>query len=361
MFKSIQGCRALAALLVVLHHLGGALASPKYFGVAAFALPFVAGDAGVEFFFVLSGFVITWAHFDELGRPSNLPLYLRKRVVRIYPTYWIVFAIVYVVAQSSSTLRSHVPNDYLTVLKSLSLVPQESALVGGSGAPVLIVAWTLQYEICFYALMAIFILNRSIGSVACIALLVNFGICHVGVCAFPGHFLSDNLIFLFGIGGLIAYCIKHSIYVKYPAVVATIAAVAFLSFGVFEAVAGTETISIDRRMIYGLLSGFLIMSLVQLENGGRLQIQNRWLPLLGNASYALYLIHFPLISALCKLMIFIGLTGVAGAAVAAPAILTICVVASIGFHLWVERPVLHALSIRSSKTPRHPVSAQTPR
>lgn len=348
MYKSIQGCRSLAALLVVLHHLGGALASSKYFGAPLFAVPFVAGDAGVEFFFVLSGFIITWAHFNDLGRPTLVLKYLRKRMVRIYPTYWIIFAIVYLLAQASPTLRSTVPHDYTTLFKSLALVPQDPSVSGGTGAPVLIVAWSLQYEICFYALMAIFIVSRPLGILVSVALLVNLGMCQAVTCSFPRTFFSNNLILLFGLGALIAYFSRRSIRIKRPMIVALCAATAFLLYGVFEAVVGKGALPVDRRLVYGLISGALIFALVHAEAGGQLRINNGWMSLLGDSSYSLYLIHYPLISALCKLMIFIGLAGSLGAAAAYPVILCACILTSVGFYLLMEKPILRALSPRAA-------------
>ena len=198
MYKSIQGCRAVAALLVVLYHLGSAIASIKYFGATQFRVPFLFGDSGVEFFFVLSGFIITWAHFDEFGRPAELLKFMRKRIVRIYPTYWIIFGVAYCLALCVPTLRSAVPHDFLTLFKSLVLLPQDPSDVGGTGAPVLIVAWSLQYEICFYALMAVFIVSRTAGILVSILLMINFTTCHVDSCSFPRGYLSNNLILLFG-------------------------------------------------------------------------------------------------------------------------------------------------------------------
>jgi exopolysaccharide production protein ExoZ len=351
MYKSIQGCRALAALLVVLHHLGFAMAAPKYFGAAIFKIPFLFGDSGVEFFFVLSGFIITWAHFNDFGRPAGLVKYLRKRAVRIYPTYWMVFAAVYLLAQASPVLRSTLPEDFSTLLKSLALLPQDPAVVGGNGSPVLIVAWSLQYEICFYALIAIFIVSRPLGVLACIPLLINFAACRFDACSFPRGFFSNNLILLFGLGALIAYCGKNSLGMKRPVVVAVIAATAFISFGVFEAVVGTDTLPVDRRLVYGILSGVAIFALVQAEGSGQLRVKNRWMSLLGDSSYCLYLIHYPLISVLCKLMIFVGLAGTAGALIAYPLILCACISASLAFHLWVESPLLRALSLRQNYDP----------
>ncbi len=354
MYKSIQGCRALAALLVVLHHLGGALASSKYFGAESFALAFKSGDSGVEFFFVLSGFIITWAHFDDFGRPRQLLRYLRKRCVRIYPTYWIVFGIAYLALQLSATSRSTVPHDFYTLLRSLALLPQDPLIVGGSGAPVLIVAWSLQYEICFYLLFAAFIMNRALGMFLCIPLAINVAACHVDSCVFPRSFFSNNLVLLFAFGVLIAHCSRIQMLLKRPILVAAAGVTAYLLFAILEGVVGQDAISVDRRLIYGLLSGVIIFSLVKSEEHGHLRIQSRWPSLLGDSSYSLYLIHYPLISGLCKLLIVLGLAGGVGAAIAFPIIIAACIASALAFHIHVEKRILNFLSARRPTTTLHP-------
>ena len=50
------------------------------------------GYAGVEFFFVLSGFIMVLVHRRDFGQPSKALVFMRKRVVRIYPIYWLVMA-----------------------------------------------------------------------------------------------------------------------------------------------------------------------------------------------------------------------------------------------------------------------------
>jgi exopolysaccharide production protein ExoZ len=69
-YKSLQYGRAIAALLVVLHHLSGIFASEKYFKYQFFEQFFYyAGELGVVFFFSLSGFIIARSHGGELFRP----------------------------------------------------------------------------------------------------------------------------------------------------------------------------------------------------------------------------------------------------------------------------------------------------
>lgn len=78
MYKSLQAGRGIAAMLVVLFHLGGAFAAEKYFGIAAFSIPFKFGSAGVELFFVLSGFIIFSAHRDDIGQVSKIAGYIKN-------------------------------------------------------------------------------------------------------------------------------------------------------------------------------------------------------------------------------------------------------------------------------------------
>ncbi len=52
---------------------------------------FAFGHAGVDFFFVLSGFIILHVHAGDIGRPVRLGHYLQRRFTRVYPFYWVVF------------------------------------------------------------------------------------------------------------------------------------------------------------------------------------------------------------------------------------------------------------------------------
>lgn len=346
MFKTIQACRALAALFVVLYHLGLAVASPRYFGVSAFGQPFISGDAGVAFFFVLSGFIITWAHFGDFGDPARLLDYLRKRAVRIYPLYWIVFLAVYATACAVPSLRATVPHDLGAVIKSLALLPRNAADAGGTGAAVLIVAWSLQYELCFYAFMGLFIVNRYVGLAASAAIIGNLATCRFEVCAFPRDFLGNHWIILFGIGAMLAVARKRDLLMPRPIAAAAACAAALIVLGSVEAVYGTAILPMDRMLAFGVFSGVALFALVQAEQHGLLRVQNRWVSLLGDSSYALYLIHFPIVSLGCKAMIFSGLHGAFGAGIAYATILVACLVSAVMLHSGLEKPILRALAVR---------------
>lgn len=124
MFKSLQIGRAVAALLVVLHH--ATLGSLAFYG-EAFDGFWGFGNIGVDFFFVLSGFIIYWAHKnDEAGRKSA-SRYWKKRFFRLYPAFIpisIAMLVLYTIFPNLSQGGREI-----SLLSSLFLIP--SAYGGG--------------------------------------------------------------------------------------------------------------------------------------------------------------------------------------------------------------------------------------
>ena len=343
MYATIQASRAVAAIVVVMFHLGGTIALDKYFGLAVFSKLFAFGHAGVDFFFVLSGFIITYVHWHDFGKPERLLSYLRKRAVRIYPAYWMVFFLVCVGAYVYPGLRDSVPSDPLLLLKSLALVPQDKLAVGGTGAPVVVVAWSLQYEWLFYALMAIFIVSIRWGFV------VVVGVAMVSVYGwksteFPVSFIAREWLFLFGMGALVGTVLRQPWRVRKPKMWALLGGFVFLGTAVVDGL-WVEGEAAYLSWWYGLGSAMMIFGLVKLEDGGiSSQWKKPWVLQLGDASYVLYLIHFPIISLLCKVAVKIGLAGVGGAVATFVVVLLFCVFSAVVFHRAIEKPLLRQLS-----------------
>jgi exopolysaccharide production protein ExoZ len=237
----------------------------------------------------------------------------------------------------------------LVYLKALLLIPQDPDVVGGLGSPILFVAWSLQYEMLFYAVFALFIAHRGLGLIAAAALLwVNLR-CQFGTsCAFPASFVANNMIFLFAMGVGAAYFVRSRLWLPNPLALALLAAGAFVGFGAYEVWVGRESLAVDRRLAFGALATVLIIALARAEDAGAIVLKPRWPALFGDASYALYLLHIPVISVLCKLLLQAQVSNRPLLVGAFVAVALGCVVAAVGFHLLIERPMLARLRFASS-------------
>lgn len=140
----IQYLRALAVLMVVAGHIHQA--ESRFFGDALFSDAAYFGFAGVDLFFVISGFII---HYLYGNRPRPSARYFLKRINRIYPIYWIFTALAllgYVTIGDSLTRET----GELDILASLTLIPTGQP-------PILMVGWTLTHELYFYLAYGLFL------------------------------------------------------------------------------------------------------------------------------------------------------------------------------------------------------------
>ncbi len=160
------------------------------------------------------------------------------------------------------------------------------------------------------------------------------------------------MVVLFHLGGrfgqprsLPRYLFKRAVRI-YPTYWLVCAAVCLAAL---ESQIGRDVLPVDRRLVYGAIGSVLIVALVRAEEAGALVLKQRWLAVLGDSSYARYLLHIPIISVLCKGFVQLGATGPLALTAAFAFVVLACVGAPVLFHLAVERPMLARLSWRARK------------
>lgn len=338
----IQALRAVAVLLVVLYHAGTIIfPEAKYFAVRPLGHLPDMGHAGVDLFFVISGFVITFAHYRDVGVPGRAAQYLRKRLVRIYPPYFVAFSIM--LAASVATHAPRVDASPINVIDNLLLLPLTWQ------HEILTVAWTLRFEMLFYILFLFCILNARlfVPMIIALAVLPIAGYCLAGFSAHSVVVLNPQLAqFALGVCLCRLFMRQTTTSTAVPTLVAccgTLLFAAAYARGVRLGVAaGWDLTSV---LLLGISSGCVIYGLACLERTGRVTAP-RWLVWLGGASYSIYLVHFPALSLFAKLWLHAGLRD------ALPPVPTlalfICLATGAGclFHLAVERPLLARLQPR---------------
>ncbi len=336
MIRSLQAGRALAALLVVLLHTSeGIFELPKYFGGSPFGHLLAFGTAGVDFFFVLSGFIIAHVHGGDVGRPGRLRPYLWKRFVRVYPTYWVVLLLMLPVFFLAPQLGRGHETDPGVLLRSFVLLP-----VPVTG-PSLGVAWSMCFEVYFYALFATLIASRRLGGAVFAAWA---GLLAVALCGqfwtMPWSFLANlyDLEFLAGI--LLALALKRRT-VPAPRLVLVLGVLVFLATGMADVFRGPLGMHLH---VLGYTSGSVLAlaGAVEAERCGKLNVP-RTLVRLGDASYSIYLVHQPVLSFVAKAAKKCGLDHYVPNVVLFFLVAGASVLAGCLFHVAVERPLLRRL------------------
>jgi len=337
---SLQAGRAVAAMLVAFYHTG-ALVMPldKYWGYDPSYHFFDFGRAGVEFFFVLSGFIIFYIHGKDLGQPSQFFPYLKKRFLRIYPIYWIILAAIIPIYFLVPSFGFPYHREAGTIISSILLVH-----VNGNSNTELAAAWTLYHEMMFYFLFSLAILNKRLG-MAIIAgwLLASSATLVVIPQSYIIEFLFSPLHLLFGMGMLSCWIVNRTPFFS-PRPIALAGVALFLAAGMEENYSRWLA-DMPRTVIYGLGSALILMGIVTIERQGNLKTPPA-LVLIGNASYATYLINFTVLSLLAKIFIYIGLREALPALASYVFLTALSILLGVLFYLWVERPVMRFVRIR---------------
>jgi exopolysaccharide production protein ExoZ len=162
-------------------------------------------------------------------------------------------------------------------------------------------------------------------------------------CEYPLSFVAKNVTPLFGMGAFVGVLARKGWTVRKPMVVVLIAAIFLFSLGNVEIIDPTFTGTALQRALLGVASCLIIAGLVSWEKGNAYKPNLGFLGLLGDASYVLYLVHYPLISILCKLSVRVLPHTILGATTAYAMIVVSCLAVAIAVHLWIEKPLLASL------------------
>lgn len=311
MIYLLQVCRGLAALFVVLFHASARI--KHLYGIEnhLFLDFFSFGDAGVQFFFVLSGFIIFHVHRNDIGRPNKIPGYLKKRIIRIYPIYILVTLLVFPAWYFLPSIGFPYHQNLNALIFSLLLIPQEHA-------PHLGVAWALIHEMLFYLLFAIAIAHRKVGSIIFIAWFILIVMTNFPMeieLLFPLNFLFSINNLLFGLGiGVAMFTGKYSFNNRGALITIVMGSILFILTGIYvNNLRQSGTTDSYMLVLIIIFFGFSSSLLLLQANNQAVQkfMKNRKILLvLGNASYSIYLIHVPALSLIVRTSVFLKLEAI---------------------------------------------------
>lgn len=310
------------------------MGNARYGGHAVFREYTWWGDRGVDFFFVLSGFIILFAHFDDIDKPKAWTNYIYRRFVRLYPIYWLytlVFVLVFLLVGGTDAKLPTTIGGWVT---SLSLIRLDGA------NPPLPMGWTLFHELAFYLVFSILILSRRAGIVAFALFLLPA----IWFYQFPldgfrtplnTYTAAYNLFFLLGMGAYWLYRRKGRGFFE-------------LGFGLLCTTVAIMTAPLPHELsrlflVFGF--AFVLAGATKLELAGYIRVPY-FIAIVGDASYTIYLTHVNFEGVLLKVGQKIHLQNIIGAKALYCVVLVGAVLLGCAAYLAIERPLLKALRRR---------------
>ena len=358
--QHVQALRFVAAAMVLTSHLQHEV--PSIAGLARSGWEpwrpvFFAG--GVDIFFVISGFIMYTIASADFGRPGGAREFLVRRLLRIVPPYWLFTTAMVVAALAFSSHVAHAQLSPLHVLASYFFVPVANAY--GKLFPVLILGWTINFEMLFYAVFALgLLLPRRVGLGVIggvIALLGLAGL--VFVPPGPFAFWCNPIVFEFLMGIGLAWARQRG--VTWPPAVAVAAVLAGVALMVLAMRTGfADRLWLARPLWMGVPAALFCAAAAFVREKAAPGPLLRAAMFGGDASFAIYLSHPFTLTAVAALWRFTGIVQPAAyLAVAAAASIAVAAV----LHVVLERPLVKRLNgwARGAFAPRAPSLSLFPR
>ncbi len=281
----IQVLRAAAALAVLLHH-----------AFEKLGVRFAVGAAGVDVFFIISGFIILHSLH---ARPMAPGAFLWNRTARIVPLYWAVTLGITLIALLAPALMPGLRPDAWRLVASLLFIPHHNP--DGDIFPLLVPGWTLNYEVFFYALAAL-----AWAAPVAWRLRIFFGallaLVAAGLVLRPENPVlatwTSGLLLQFAAGGALALAFSRGV-VPGRAVGAALLLTGIAGYAGLEWSAWYS--ERWRFLAWGLPAFCIVLGALALEP----RREAAWmgaLRRLGDASYSIYLLHTLVVAAMFRLV-----------------------------------------------------------
>lgn len=362
MITNIQILRGLAALGVVFYH--------TQYMINGVRTEFF----GVPIFFVISGFIMCVVNNSEGNE------FFVRRIIRIVPLYWLMTILIFhlwsmgfaeiphVFPDKIALIYAHPLNFFTWVLsppyadykdallKSLFFIPYTNP--NGLVLPFLGVGWTLNLEMMFYVLIAIYrVASKTAAPLATAATVI---LVHIAAQTWPnanfyltfyGKDVTLNFVY-----GVVAYYIwrlplpKKQWLILPIKLVALLCPIIALVYSVFPnavaSVTGSITTLVVELMPFSVVLSFLMLSRVGVK------IHNPMLMFMGGASYSLYLVHEPLMVIEYPFIVDNSIIDYKHNITGVAIIMFVSILIASLFYKYVEQPLLHWLRT-FTLTPEH--------
>ncbi len=338
---NIQYLRGGAALAVVVYHIY--VWEMKFFpGRGVMPSLSSIGDAGVDLFFAISGFIMVYIRPANITSFSGWRGFLSDRFSRIYPPYWLLSLALLPLWFLRPDMFNNYCGNQMDITRSFLLFPQEFT-------PLLPVGWTLIHEVYFYVIVSFSFFLQTRGRVIFgitwfLAVVLGFN-----SLANADGWVSPFLRMMFSPFSL-TFLLGYFIGLVFPLMgkIPSVAwwSILFVALGLLI----LGRMQIDQVGVYpdnnlwhrffgfGIPCSLILAAAVALQR--RCAGANRALLLVGDSSYALYLVHLPIVAGIYALAAKLG-SEAQWIILSAPFLcMACCLGAAVIFHKKIERHLI---------------------
>jgi exopolysaccharide production protein ExoZ len=330
-FKNIQYAKMITPILIIIGHI---LAVSYQNGLLKEdMLVRISRTGGVDFFFVLSGFMIHLLYKKRI-KQNYESTFLKKRALRIYPLVWTFTVISLPVYYLLPSVGSGHETQTITILRSLLLFPQNEPVLGAT--------WSLSHVVLFY-IWFVFLMKYTKPTIFVVGIWA--------ITIFANLFLdfAENSNILIGfvlnpynlefILGVILAQISLKCKVKNPRIILFTGVILFM----YNWLGVIKSINIYPTLTYSIGAGLIIIGAITIDKE-KLKPVNPIVDLIGDSSYAVIITNLPIIIVLIKILNVLGLFDLINHSVL---LIFVGLIASIGgiiIHKVIEEPLHRILT-----------------
>lgn len=337
--SELDGIRGLAILIVFFYHLivfASGLANSHVLRSPLVKLVDI-GWIGVDIFFVLSGFLITAILLKTRGETHYFRNFYARRVLRIFPLYYLVAVVVYIFlpfilvkGEILAVVQTSWPFSML-YLQNWLYIPKVSHYFDAGTPAFLGPTWSLAIEEQFYLIWptVVYFFDRRKLFILSVMILVFAFLTRVFLFFFARswvsleefiHFSTVTRFDGFCVGALIALAFESEEWKQkisrfgWPILLCSLAGwigITIATNNNLSVLAKNPYKNIWSYLLLALGSGALVVLALTQQPQSRIRIffRNPILVFWGKYSYAIYILHIPIILILLKIMRDLGYRG----------------------------------------------------
>ncbi len=317
----VQVSRAIAIIFVLLGHVN--ILFNTNFKYDWFNMGQWEKTGGVDFFFIVTGFMIFYIYHKHVGVPGKTKEFLVKRAIRIYPIYWI-FTIISIVV---SLIFPSIVDGYsgVLIIKSLLILPPE---------PILDSAWSLCHVMLFYLLFSAYMYRPKIFKPLIFIWIVATILIGLKIIPYLQHsfiFSFSNLEILFGC--LVAYLSLNYTF-RYSTLLISTGLLGYLAIWIDNIY---HFAYINGSLFFCLFSMILMLGISEKDKKDRKT--PKALSFLGDASYSIYIAHAPFLHLYILLMVKFHLINSIGYFLSMAAVIILTIISCCLVYKIIEKPL----------------------